>query len=137
MSLADVHWIESKHTDDDRGTLSALEEAALPFHIRRIFYMHRVPAGQERGGHAHQDTQQCVIAITGRFLMDVSDGGRAQTYVMDDPNRGLYLPAMTWVRLYSFEAHAVALVLCDTKYDHRRVIRSWDHYCRLQQREMR
>jgi dTDP-4-dehydrorhamnose 3,5-epimerase-like enzyme len=132
MGLAAVRWIESAHTDDDRGTLSVLEEAALPFPIKRIFYMHRIPEGLERGGHAHQNTQQHVIALSGRFVLDVSDGDRTETYVLDDPNRGLYLPAMTWVRLYGFEANTVILVLCDTKYDHNRVIRNWDHYCRLQ-----
>jgi len=132
MGLSAVRWIVSAHSDDDRGTLSVLEEAALPFPIRRIFYMHRIPEGHERGGHAHQDTQQHVLALTGRFAMDVSDGERTQTFVLDDPNRGLYLPAMTWVRLYGFEANTVVLVLCDTKYDDSRVIRNWDHYCRLQ-----
>jgi dTDP-4-dehydrorhamnose 3,5-epimerase-like enzyme len=132
MSLADVHWIESDHTYDDRGSLSALEESALPFPIKRIFYMHHVPQGHERGGHAHRDTQQCVIAIAGRFSIEVSDGDRTQTHVLDDPNRGLYLPAMTWVRLHAFEANSVALVLCNTKYDPTRVVRSWDHYRQLQ-----
>src|SRR5262249_36820972 len=123
MSLADVRWIESAYTHDDRGTLSVLEESALPFPIKRIFYMHRVPNGHERGGHAHQCTQQYVIAVSGRFTIDVSDGDRMQTYVLDDPNRGLYLPAMTWVRLYGFDTNTVVLVLCDTKYDPNRVIR--------------
>ena len=132
MSLADVRWIESELTHDDRGSLSALEESALPFPIKRIFYMHRVPQGHERGGHAHRGTQQWVIAIAGRFTIDVSDGDRMATYVLDDPNRGLYLPAMTWVRLYGFDDNTVALVLCDAKYDPSGVIRSWDHYCRLQ-----
>ena len=131
MSLAQVRWIASDHTSDERGSLSVLEESALPFPIRRIFYMHRVPDGHERGGHAHRDTQQCVMAIAGRFVMDLSDGDRTETYVMDDPDRMLYMPAMTWVRLYGFEASTVAVVLCDTKYDPSRVIREWDHYCRL------
>ena len=57
MSLTDVRWIESDHTDDDRGTLSAIEDSKLLFPIKRIFYMHRVPSGQERGGHAHRFLQ--------------------------------------------------------------------------------
>ena len=93
--------------------------------------MHRVPQGQERGGHAHRDTQQCVLAIAGRFMMDVSDGKDSATYALDDPDRALYVPSMTWVRLYGFDAGTVALVICDTKYNPGRVIRDWDHYCRL------
>ena len=131
MSLAQVRWIGSALTHDERGSLSAFDEPELPFSMRRFFYMHRVPDGQERGGHAHRDTQQCVLAIAGRFSMDVSDGEDSATFVLDDPDRALYVPAMTWVRLYGFETGTVALVICDTKYDPGRVIRDWDHYCRL------
>ena len=131
MSLAQVRWIASALTHDERGRLSAFDEPELPFGIRRFFYMHRVPQGQERGGHAHRDTQQCVIAIAGRFMMDVSDGNGSTTFTLDDPDRALYVPAMTWVRLYAFEPGTVALVVCDTTYDPARVIRDWDHYCRL------
>jgi hypothetical protein len=131
MSLAQVRWIASALTHDERGSLSAFDDPELPFPIRRFFYMHRVPLGQERGGHAHRDTQQCVVAVAGRFMMDVADGDHTATYVLDDPDRALYVPSMTWVRLYGFETGTVALVICDTKYDPGRVIRDWDHYCRL------
>jgi dTDP-4-dehydrorhamnose 3,5-epimerase-like enzyme len=131
MNLADVRWIDITHRDDDRGTLTALEGSTLPFEIKRIFYMHRVPAGHDRGGHAHRYTQQCAIAVSGRVTIDASDGTKTEAFVLDDPNKGLYLPAMTWVRLRGFEPSTVALVLCDTAYNPQHVIRDWDEYCRL------
>ena len=54
--------------------------------------MHRVPQGGERGAHAHRYTQQCLIAVAGAFTVDLSDGAATATYVLDDPNRALYLP---------------------------------------------
>lgn len=131
MSLAEVRWIDIPHSDDDRGTLTVIEESALPFSLKRIFYMHRVPDGLERGGHAHRSTQQLAIAASGRFAMDLFDGERSATYVLEDPNRGLYLPAMMWMRLYGFAAGTVALVVCDRTYDAGAVIRDRDTYCRL------
>jgi dTDP-4-dehydrorhamnose 3,5-epimerase-like enzyme len=131
MSLADVRWIALDHSDDARGTLTALEETALPFPIRRIFYMHRVPRGRERGAHAHRHTHQAVIAVAGRFTIDVSDGTETRTFRMDDPNRCLYLPPMTWVGLYDFDETTVALVLCDRAYEPQHVIRSREEYNRL------
>jgi hypothetical protein len=65
-------------------------------------------------------------------MLDVSDGTRSETFVLDDPNRGLYLPAMTWIRLYDFQPDTVALVLCDREYHPEHVIRDWDEYLRLQ-----
>ena len=99
MSLTDARWIDIRHNDDARGTLTALEGDELPFPVRRIFYMHRVPQGGERGAHAHRYTQQCLIAVAGAFSVDLSDGAATATYVLDDPNRGLYLPVMTWAHL--------------------------------------
>jgi len=131
MKLADVRWMPIPHADDDRGTLTAIESSALPFQIERIFYMHRVPAGGERGAHAHRYTQQIIIAASGSFRMDVSDGTETQTFALDDPNRGLYLPAMTWTHLYAFEPATVALVLCDRAYVPQHVVRSWDDYREL------
>jgi dTDP-4-dehydrorhamnose 3,5-epimerase-like enzyme len=131
MSLADIRWIDIAHSDDERGTLTALEASALPFEIRRLFYMHHVTPGRERGGHAHRYTQQCAIAVAGRVAIDASDGTRTETFVLEDPNKGLYLPAMTWVRLHGFDRSTVALVLCDTAYEPQHVVRSWDDYRRL------
>ena len=133
MSLAHARWIDIAHSDDERGTLTALEGAALPFPIKRIFYMHRVPRNDERGAHAHRYTQQCLIAIAGAFAVDVSDATRTTTYLLNDPNRSLYLPAMTWVRLYDFQPATVALVLCDTVYNPAHVVRDRDEYRRLVQ----
>jgi hypothetical protein len=61
----------------------------------------------------------------------VSDGTHRETFVLDDPNRCLYLPAMTWTRLYGFAPGTVALVLCDTIYEPAHVVRDWDEYQRL------
>ena len=131
MSLAHARWIDIAHSDDERGTLTALEGAALPFPIKRIFYMHRVPPHHERGAHAHRYTQQCLIAVAGAFAVEVSDATRTDTYVLDDPNRGLYLPVMTWVRLHDFQPATVALVLCDTVYNPAHVVRDRNEYRRL------
>ena len=131
MNLSEIRWIDVAHRDDDRGTLTAIEDTVLPFRIRRVFYMHRVPRGGERGAHAHRYTQQGIIAAAGAFRLDVSDGTRTETFVMNDPNRCLYLPAMTWTHLYAFEPSTVALVLCDTNYHPEHVIRDWTEYRRL------
>ena len=128
MNLAAVRWISIPHANDDRGTLTAIEGSTLPFEIKRVFYMHGVPGGRERGAHAHRDTQQVVVAASGSFRIDVSDGAEARTFVLDDPNRGLYLPAMAWLRLYGFAPGTVALVLCDREYVPEHVVRSWEDY---------
>ena len=131
MNLADIRWIDIPRHGDARGNLSVLEGSVFPFDVRRIFYMYGVPEGAERGGHAHVYEQQCLITLAGSFALDVSDGTRSETYVLDDPGRALHVPAMMWVRLHRFAPHTVVLVICDTLYDPLHVVSDWDEFRRL------
>ncbi len=131
MNPADIRWIDLEHHDDDRGKLGVLEGQTFPFEVNRIFYIHGVPAGTERGGHAHKYEQQCLITLAGRFTLDVSDGARTESFVLDDPNRALYVPPMKWVRLHHFEPGTVVLVLSDMQWNAQHLIRNWDEFRRL------
>lgn len=131
MSLVDVRWIDIPHVVEPRGVLSAVEGGLdVPFEIKRVFYMHGTPVSIERGGHAHRDTHQVVISVNGQFLMDLSDGIDTRSFELMDPCKGLYIPPMTWVRLYDFTPGAVALVLADTHYDRGKSLRTWEDFIR-------
>lgn len=123
MSLSDVRWIAIPHSTEARGLLSVVEGDVIPFLIKRIFYMHRVPPGVERGGHAHPHTDQLVIPVAGSMRIDAFDGRESESYLLDDPNKGLMLPRLTWTRLYAFSPDAVILVVCNTEYVTSDVIR--------------
>lgn len=125
--LDDIRWIDLPAVTDDRGTLTAVEGMVdIPFTINRIFYMHHVSA--ERGGHAHRDTDQVVIGISGRHVIEVRDATRSLRFVLDNPDRGLYLPRMTFTTLLDFSVDAVSLVLASTHYDRSRSIRTFPEY---------
>ena len=125
--LKKIGWIELPSNFDTRGVLTSIESGSdIPFEISRIFYMHHITT--DRGGHAHRDTEQVVVAISGHFRIDVSDGVNRKTYRLDDPTKGLFIPSMVFMRLYDFSATAVCLVLADTHYDITNSIRSWEQY---------
>jgi hypothetical protein len=127
MSLREVKWLDLPHVPDDRGVLTSIESAGdVPFDIRRVFFLHGVLG--ERGAHAHRDTQQVLLAAAGAFKLHVSDGDESADYSLCDPNRALYVPPMTWVRLYDFAQSAVCLVLADTHYDDGAYIRTWEEF---------
>jgi dTDP-4-dehydrorhamnose 3,5-epimerase-like enzyme len=129
LSLSEVRWLDLPNVTDERGVLTAVEAGSdIPFEIRRIFYMHATPPGVERGGHAHRDTRQVVVPLAGSFDVELFDGEAAKPYRLDDPNRGLYMPRMMWIRLFDFSEHAVCLVLADTHYDRSNSIRSLDAF---------
>lgn len=125
--LDDIRWIDLPAVTDDRGTLTAVEGMVdIPFTINRIFYMHHVSA--DRGGHAHRDTDQVVIGISGRHVIEVRDATRSLRFVLDNPDRGLYLPRMIFTTLLDFSVDAVSLVLASTHYDRSRSIRTFPEY---------
>ena len=100
----------------------------IPFEVKRIFYMHHICS--DRGGHAHRETDQVVIAAAGSLEMDLSDGAHTATYVLDNPSRGVFTPRMVFVTLHNFSPGAVCLVLASTRYDMSKSIRSWKDYLR-------
>ena len=70
--LDQVRWIDLPSDGDSRGVLTSIESGkTTPFPIERIFYMHHVVSA--RGGHAHMDTDQVVVALAGNFEMALGD----------------------------------------------------------------
>ena len=129
MKIDDVIWLPVQHVSDDRGCLTAIEGGQhLPFEIKRVFFMHQVARGADRGGHAHRDTDQFAMAVHGSVRITVADGTLARTVKLDNPRWGIYLPRMTWTRLFEFSEEAVCLVLASTHYDRSRSVRTWQDY---------
>ena len=129
MSLDQIAWVSFQDVADERGRLTAIEgNVHVPFSIIRVFYVHQVVSGTDRGGHAHRDTDQVVTGIHGSLKVDVSDGISVKTYMLEDPGKGLFIPRMLWIRLYNFSDDSVCLVLANTIYDKSRSLRTWKEY---------
>ena len=128
MALIDkIAWHNLESVHDPRGILTSIESGIIiPFEIKRIFYMHHVV--RDRGGHAHIDTDQVVIAISGSFRIELYDGFEKIDFIMDDPSKGLYIPHMIFISLFSFAKDAVCLVLASTHYDIRKSIRNIEDF---------
>ena len=119
--------IDLKTNKDPRGCLTSVEELLdVPIDIKRIFYMHHVT--EDRGGHAHIDTDQIVIPISGTFKIKLFDGKESKVFDMFDSTKGLYIPRLTFTDLYDFSLDAVCLVLANTHYDMGKSLRSMDTY---------
>ncbi len=126
-SLDDLCWIDLPSVHDDRGVLTAIESGKdIPFSLQRIFYMHHVT--QNRGGHAHIESDQVIVAIAGSLQLELSDGKRTVVHPIDNPTRGLYTPRMIFIRLFDFSPGAVCMVLASTHYDMSKSIRTWEAY---------
>jgi mannose-6-phosphate isomerase-like protein (cupin superfamily) len=127
--ISRVRLIQLKTNIDARGRLTAIEgESDLPFAIQRLFYVYDVSPGGERAAHAHPDTEQCLIAVSGALDVDVMSPEEQKHFRLDDPGIGLYVPPMLWVRLANFTPGAVCFAAASTHYVPEHVIRDWGEY---------
>lgn len=114
---------------DDRGNLSFIHGVEhVPFGFERVYYLYDVPAGAERGGHAHKQLHQFIIAVSGSFEVRLSDGSEEVSYTLNRPFEGLYVAPMTWRDLLNFSSGSVCLVLASARFDESDYIRSFEEY---------
>jgi dTDP-4-dehydrorhamnose 3,5-epimerase-like enzyme len=114
---------------DNRGNLTFIEgNRHLPFEIRRVYYLYDVPAGAERGGHAHKNLEQFVIAASGSFTVVLDDGHRRRKFFLNRPHYGLYIPRMVWRELEDFSSGSICVVLASELYDESDYYRNYDDY---------
>lgn len=113
-----VNWIQLPQNVDGRGALTFLEgDVHIPFPVKRVFWISNVPEGQTRGGHAHWTCHEAVFAVSGKFEIELDDGERRATVVVDDPARGITVPAGVWCELRRFAPGTVCLVMASQEYD--------------------
>ena len=113
---------------DGRGNLSVIEKDILPFEIKRVYYLYDVPSDSTRGGHAHIELQQFLLALSGSFDVVLDDGFTRQTITLNRPFRGLLIPNGVWRELENFSAGAVCLSLVSDVYKEEDYILDYDEF---------
>ncbi len=129
MPLADCRVIEIPRFTDERGSLSVVEGGStIPFEIARVYYLYDIPAGQVRAAHGHRRLQQCMVALSGSFEIQLDDGFDRCTIRLDRPDRGLYIAPGMWRDLNGFSGGAVCMVLASLHYDESDYLRNYDDF---------
>ncbi len=110
----------------DAGYLSVVEpRGCLPFTPARLYYIHSVPAGTDRGAHAHRGLEQFMICMNGTFRIELEGRGLHVEFTLDHPSQGLYIPPGYWRNLHDFSSDAVCAVLASEEYDEADYIRDY------------
>ena len=131
-----VLLIELPKVNDPRGNLTVIESGtSVPFKVMRDYWIYDVPSGMWRDGHAFKKQQEFIVALSGSFDVVVNDGHGEQTFHLNRPQIGLYVPRMTWRRIDNFSTNSVALVLSSTRYDPDDYIEDLADFMRLKAQE--
>lgn len=111
------------------GNISILQNGInLPFSVQRVFYIYDIPAGRDRGAHAHRSCHQLIVAVSGSFEVELDDGDTRRTVVLNRPFYGVHIPPRIWAAEKGFSAGSVCLVLASEKYNEADYIRSYEEF---------
>ncbi|MCE9189657.1 FdtA/QdtA family cupin domain-containing protein [Bacteroides fragilis] len=112
-----------------KGNITVVENnQTIPFDIQRIYYLYDIPGGESRGGHAHKELRQLIVAASGSFTVTLDDGKVRRSFVLNRPYQGLLVVPGIWRTLDDFSSGAVCLVLASHTYDEDDYIRDYQGF---------
>lgn len=123
-----IQVIEIPKIKEPRGNLSVIEKDIIPFEMKRVYYLYDVPSGSERGGHAHKNLKQFLIALSGSFNVILNDGKEEKVITLNKPNEGLLINPGIWRELNNFSSGSVCLVIASAVYDEADYIRDFEEF---------
>ena len=126
-----IQWVAIPQHGDARGQLSVVElGGALPFVVRRIYWIHGTKLGVSRGFHAHKKLRQLCVCVAGSVRVSLFDGNREGSVVLDSPAQGLFIGPDLWHEMHDFSTDCVIVVFADAEYDEADYIRDREAFVR-------
>ena len=115
---------------DERGGISVMDKE-LPFQVKRIFWLHHIKDGKDRGAHALLDSSEIMVAVHGSFVVDLDDSVNIISVLLDDPSVGLMIRPGIWFRTHTYDNDGVSLVLAEDEYARDRYTYDYEEFKKL------
>lgn len=123
-----IEIIDIPKIQNPEGCIAIIENDVIPFEIKRVYYLFDVPSSAQRGGHAHKNLNQILIALSGSFDVVLKDGISTKTVTLNKPDKGLLITTNVWRELENFSSGSVCLVLASHVFDEEDYIRDYNHF---------
>ena len=128
-TVFDCSIIDVSKIHNESGNITVVENGEnIPFDVKRIYYLYDVPGGEARGGHAHYELEQYIIAASGSFDVILDDGKNRKRVTLNRPNIALHIVPGLWRKLDNFSSGSISLVLASHEYDEKDYIRNYNEY---------
>ena len=113
------------------GYISVAENITLPFNVKRVYWTYFTPEDVQRGGHAHHDLEQILVAVAGKITVNTEmPGGLKNTFVLESPNQGVYLPKYSW-HIMQYSHNAVQMCVASMVYEEKDYIRDYGDFKKI------
>ena len=131
-NLDEIELLDIPTINDARGNLAVIEKDILPYPIKRVYYLFDVPSDSFRGGHAHKEQLEFLIALSGSFTVTLDNGQTKKSFLLNKPNKGLLLPTGIWRELEDFSSGSICLVLSSGEFEEDDYIRDYRSFKNLE-----
>lgn len=129
-TIKDCNLIDIPTFTDERGAISVMDKE-LPFEVKRVFWLHHIAEGKDRGAHALLDSEEIMVAVHGSFVVDLDDTVSKTSILLDNPNQGLMIRPGIWFKTYSYKDDGVSLILASEEYARNKYTYGYEEYKRL------
>jgi len=128
-TVFDCRVVDVSKIHNNAGNITVVENNTnIPFNVKRIYYLYDVPGGESRGGHAHYELEQYIVAASGSFDVLLDDGTTKKTISLNRPNIALHIVPGLWRALDNFSSGSICMVLASEEYNENDYIRNYEKY---------
>ena len=122
--VSNCHLVNLPKVHNRAGNITSINNNLdIAFSVKRVYYLYDIPGGENRGGHAHKELIQLLVAVSGSFEVKINDGKNQKTIYLNQPDQGLIIVPGIWRELQNFSSGSICLVLASEKYTHEDYIR--------------
>lgn len=113
------------------GYISVAEKDSLPFEVKRVYWTYYTPEDMQRGGHAHHELEQILVAVAGKIIVTTEmPGGIVDRFILESPSAGLFLPKYSW-HVMQYSHTSVQMCIANMEYSEKDYIRDYNQFKQL------
>ena len=127
--MRNPYIIKFQNIDSEVGTLNIFEvQKHIDFDIKRVFILNDIKEEVLRGNHAHKNTDQLLICLTGEIevFTEMPDESK-YSFILTNSKVGLFLPAEAW-HYMKYRKNSIQLVCASNHYDELDYLRTKQDY---------